>query len=58
VLSGLKKGDRIVASLEREGVKAGVVVKPEDNAKTEDKAKPEDNAKPAISPNAKTNKAK
>ena len=52
VLSGLKKGDRIVASLEREGVKAGVVVKPEGNAK------PEDNAKPAISPNAKTNKAK
>jgi HlyD family secretion protein len=52
VLSGLKKGDRIVASLEREGVKAGVVVKPEGNAK------PEDKAKPAISPNAKTNKAK
>ena len=52
MLSGLKKGDRIVASLEREGVKAGVVVKPEGNAK------PEDKAKPAISPNAKTNKAK
>jgi HlyD family secretion protein len=46
VLSGLKQGDQIVASLEREGVKAGVVVSPEDNAK------------PAISPNAKTNKAK
>ncbi len=35
VLSGLKQGDRIVASLEREGVKAGVVVKPEDSAKSE-----------------------
>jgi HlyD family secretion protein len=41
VLSGLKQGDRIVASLEREGVKAGVVVKPEDNVKLEDSAKPE-----------------
>ena len=35
VLSDLKQGDRIVASLEREGVKAGVVVKPEDSAKSE-----------------------
>lgn len=32
VLDGLKQGDRIVASLEREGVKAGVVVKPETEA--------------------------
>ncbi len=31
VLDGLKQGDRIVASLEREGVKAGVAVKPEVN---------------------------
>ena len=29
ILDGLKQGDRIVASLEREGVKAGVVVTPE-----------------------------
>jgi HlyD family secretion protein len=29
VLDGLKLGDRVVASLEREGVKAGVLVKPE-----------------------------
>ena len=29
VLDGLKQGDRIVTSLEREGVKAGVLVKPE-----------------------------
>lgn len=34
VLNGLKQGDRIVASLEREGVKAGVVVKPESAAET------------------------
>lgn len=34
VLDGLKQGDRIVASLEREGVKAGVVVKPESAAET------------------------
>lgn len=32
VLDGLKQGDRIVVSLEREGVKAGVVVKPETEA--------------------------
>jgi HlyD family secretion protein len=32
VLDGLKQGDRIVASLEREGVKAGVAVKPETEA--------------------------
>jgi HlyD family secretion protein len=32
VLAGLKAGDRIVASLEREGVKAGVLVKPETNS--------------------------
>ncbi|PKO53243.1 MAG: efflux RND transporter periplasmic adaptor subunit [Betaproteobacteria bacterium HGW-Betaproteobacteria-20] len=32
VLDGLKQGDRIVASLEREGVKAGVAVKPEANS--------------------------
>ena len=38
VLDGLKQGDRIVASLEREGVKAGVVVKPEDNVKPESTA--------------------
>jgi len=31
VLDGLKEGDRIVASLEREGVKAGVTVTPEAN---------------------------
>ncbi|MGB7815845.1 MAG: efflux RND transporter periplasmic adaptor subunit [Methylotenera sp.] len=29
ILDGLKQGDRIVASLEREGVKAGVIVTPE-----------------------------
>ena len=29
ILDGLKQGDRIVASLEREGVKAGVTVTPE-----------------------------
>ncbi|MES2014081.1 MAG: efflux RND transporter periplasmic adaptor subunit [Pseudomonadota bacterium] len=29
VLDGLKQGDRVVASLEREGVKAGVLVKPD-----------------------------
>ena len=46
MLSGLKQGDRIVASLEREGVKAGVLVKPEDKAKSK------------TSPNAKTSKAK
>jgi len=32
VLAGLKAGDRIVASLEREGVKVGVLVKPETNS--------------------------
>lgn len=32
VLDGLKQGDRIVASLEREGVKAGVTVTPEKTA--------------------------
>ncbi len=32
VLAGLKAGDRIVASLEREGVKAGVLVKSETNS--------------------------
>ena len=40
VLSGMKQGDRIVASLEREGVKAGVVVKPEDSVKAEGSVKP------------------
>ncbi|OGV75587.1 MAG: efflux transporter periplasmic adaptor subunit [Methylotenera sp. RIFCSPLOWO2_02_FULL_45_14] len=34
VLDGLKQGDRIVASLEREGVKAGVTVTPEKIAET------------------------
>lgn len=34
VLDGLKEGDQIVASLEREGVKAGVVAKPESAAET------------------------
>ncbi len=34
VLDGLKQGDQIVASLEREGVKAGVVAKPESVAET------------------------
>jgi HlyD family secretion protein len=38
VLAGLKAGDRIVASLERAGVKAGIVVKPETIA---DKARAE-----------------
>lgn len=38
VLSGLKQGDRIVASLEREGVKAGVLVKSEESVKPEDSA--------------------
>ncbi len=33
VLDGLKQGDRIVASLEREGVKAGIKVTPEASAK-------------------------
>jgi len=32
VLDGLAQGDRIVTSLEREGVKADALVKPEDNA--------------------------
>jgi HlyD family secretion protein len=32
VLEGLKAGDRIVMSLEREGVKAGAQVKPEEKA--------------------------
>ena len=32
VLTGLKAGDRIVASLERAGVKASIVVKPENVA--------------------------
>lgn len=34
VLDGLKQGDRIVASLEREGVKAGVTVTPEKTPET------------------------
>lgn len=34
VLDGLKQGDRIVASLGREGVKAGAVVKPEKTPET------------------------
>jgi HlyD family secretion protein len=33
VLDGLKQGDRIVTSLEREGVKAGALVKPEETTK-------------------------
>lgn len=33
VLEGLKEGDRIVASLEREGVEAGAKVTPEDSAR-------------------------
>ncbi len=35
ILDGLKQGDRIVSSLEREGVKAGVVVTPETETTTE-----------------------
>lgn len=38
VLDGLQQGDKIVASLEREGVKAGVVVKPEVLPETSPKA--------------------
>jgi HlyD family secretion protein len=34
VLDGLKQGDKIVTSLEREGVKAGVTVAPEKSAET------------------------
>jgi HlyD family secretion protein len=34
ILEGLKQGDRIVASLEREGVKAGVAVTPEKTPET------------------------
>lgn len=34
ILDGLKQGDRIVSSLEREGVKAGVVVTPETETTT------------------------
>lgn len=34
VLEGLKEGDRIVTSLEREGVKAGIKVTPENSSKT------------------------
>ncbi len=34
VLDGLKQGDLIVASLEREGVKAGALVKPENSPQT------------------------
>ena len=33
VLEGLKAGDRIVTSLEKEGVKAGAVVTPDEKAK-------------------------
>lgn len=35
VLNGLKQGDRIVTSLEREGVKAGALATPEDKASNE-----------------------
>jgi HlyD family secretion protein len=35
ILDGLKQGDRIVSSLEREGVKAGVVATPETETTTE-----------------------
>jgi HlyD family secretion protein len=35
ILDGLKQGDRIVSSLEREGVKTGVIVTPETEAATE-----------------------
>jgi HlyD family secretion protein len=35
ILDGLKQGDRIVSSLEREGVKAGVIVTPETETTTE-----------------------
>ncbi len=34
VLDGLKQGDRIVTSLERDGIKDGVLVKPEDSPQT------------------------
>jgi HlyD family secretion protein len=34
VLDGLKQGDFVVASLEREGVKAGALVKPENLPRT------------------------
>ena len=34
VLDGLKQGDFVVASLEREGVKAGALVKPENSPRT------------------------
>jgi HlyD family secretion protein len=37
VLDGLKLGDRIVASLEREGVKAGVAVTPDKTTETNPK---------------------
>ncbi len=37
VLDGLKQGDRVVSSLEREGVKAGIVVKPENLPETASK---------------------
>ena len=39
IMDGLKDGDRIVTSLEREGVKAGVKVKPENGNNTAEKAK-------------------
>jgi HlyD family secretion protein len=38
VLEGLQAGDKIVLSLEREGVKAGALVKPEEPARSEEKA--------------------
>jgi HlyD family secretion protein len=34
ILDGLKQGDRIVTSLEREGVKAGITVTPETSSET------------------------
>jgi len=38
ILDGLKQGDRIVATLEREGVKAGVIVEPEKTPATSTQA--------------------
>ena len=46
IVSGLKQGDQIVASLDRAGVKAGAKVRPEASANDEARPKP-DAAKPA-----------
>jgi HlyD family secretion protein len=46
IVSGLRQGDQIVATLDRTGVKAGAKVRPEARANDEARPKP-DAAKPA-----------